>query len=141
MKRRGKSSPRAEEFARQEKPHAVQDKTGGGQPVRQCPENSGPIFGYRRTTLRENVAGVRRNPDEINDRPVRLGGRTEFGLPPSNMKGASETERPSLIERSSLGGFFYLIHVFFNFLNLRMQFFENFGLFAGKFFDAPGLLM
>src|ERR1700704_3590187 len=34
VKRRGKSSPLAEEFARQEKPHAGQDKTGGGQPVR-----------------------------------------------------------------------------------------------------------
>jgi len=34
VKRRGKSSPLAEQFARQEKPHAVQDKTEGGQPAR-----------------------------------------------------------------------------------------------------------
>src|SRR5437763_16980536 len=34
LKRRGKSSPLTEQFARQEKPHAVQDKTEGGQPAR-----------------------------------------------------------------------------------------------------------
>jgi len=34
VKRRGKSSPLAEQFARHEKPHAVQDKTEGGQPAR-----------------------------------------------------------------------------------------------------------
>src|SRR6266480_247595 len=34
VKRRGKSSPLAKQFARQEKPHAVQDKTEGGQPAR-----------------------------------------------------------------------------------------------------------
>jgi hypothetical protein len=34
LKRRGKSSPLAKQFARQEKPHAVQDKTEGGQPAR-----------------------------------------------------------------------------------------------------------
>src|SRR3954468_23733656 len=39
LKRRGKSSPLAEQSARQEKPHAVQDKTEGGPPVRQGPES------------------------------------------------------------------------------------------------------
>ena len=34
VKRRGKSSPLAEQFARHEKPHAVQDKTEEGQPAR-----------------------------------------------------------------------------------------------------------
>src|SRR5204862_8271026 len=34
LKRRGKSSPLAEQSARHEKPHAVQDKTEGGPPVR-----------------------------------------------------------------------------------------------------------
>src|SRR5207247_8843929 len=44
VKRRGKSSPLAKQFARQEKPHAVQDKTEGGQPARLT-------LGYRRTTV------------------------------------------------------------------------------------------
>src|ERR1700693_5826907 len=34
VKRRGKSSPLAKQFARHEKPHAVQDKTEEGQPAR-----------------------------------------------------------------------------------------------------------
>src|SRR5213596_98563 len=49
VKRRGKSSPLAKRFARHEKPHAVQDKTEGGQPVRL-------ILGYRRITM--TVAAV-----------------------------------------------------------------------------------
>src|SRR5205814_1655494 len=44
VKRRGKSSPLAEQFARHEKPHAVQDKTEEGQPARL-------ILGYRRITV------------------------------------------------------------------------------------------
>src|SRR6059058_6497256 len=40
VKRRGKSSPLAEQFARHEKPHVVQDKTEGGQPVRYNPRVS-----------------------------------------------------------------------------------------------------
>ena len=54
------------------------------------------ILGYRRTTVavaavydrREWLPGIRRNPGERNDHPVRHGGWTEFGLSPSNMKGA-----------------------------------------------------
>src|SRR5205823_10569459 len=65
LKRRGKSSPLAEQFARQEKPHAVQDKTEGGQPARL-------ILGYRRITIRASVSGVQlcenQKLDEINDR-------------------------------------------------------------------------
>jgi hypothetical protein len=33
VKRRGKSSPLTKQFARHEKPHAVQDKTEEGQPA------------------------------------------------------------------------------------------------------------
>src|SRR3954454_22793373 len=40
VKRRGKSSPLAEQFARHEKPHAVQDKTEEGQPARFNPRVS-----------------------------------------------------------------------------------------------------
>src|SRR3954464_14791530 len=50
LKRRGKSSPLAEQSARQEKPHAVQDKTEGGPPVRTPRILSGLILGYRRIT-------------------------------------------------------------------------------------------
>jgi hypothetical protein len=56
------------------------------------------ILGYCRITVtvaavydrREWLPGIRRNPGEINDHPVpeRFRGWTEFGLPPSNMKGA-----------------------------------------------------
>jgi hypothetical protein len=70
VKRRGKSSPLAEQFARHEKPHAVQDKTEGGQPVRL-------ILGYRRITItvaavydrRSRFSGGSRKRVEINDHP------------------------------------------------------------------------
>jgi len=64
VKRRGKSSPLAEQFARHEKPHAVQDKTEEGQPVRR-------ILGYRRIMANENSLGVRLacGTDEMNDHP------------------------------------------------------------------------
>jgi hypothetical protein len=46
------------------------------------------IPGYRRITGRASVAGVRRKLDEINDhRSGEIRG-TEFGLLPSQMKGA-----------------------------------------------------
>src|SRR5881409_1894897 len=49
VKRRGKSSPLAEQFARHEKPHAVQDKTEEGQSARMPRKISGlKILGYRR---------------------------------------------------------------------------------------------
>jgi hypothetical protein len=102
--------------------------------------NLEPISGYRRTTLRESVAGIRRDPDEINDRPVRRGGRTEFGLPPSNYEGRFGNGAPFALHLS-LRRFLDLIDSFFDFLNRRVQFFENFVLFPGKFFDAVGLLM
>src|SRR5213083_3700359 len=44
VKRRGKSSPLAEQFARHEKPHTVQDKTEEGQPARLS-------LGYRRIAV------------------------------------------------------------------------------------------
>ena len=76
VKRRGKSSPLAKQFARQEKPHAVQDRTEGGQPVRTPRILSGLTLGYRRitvpplrdrapSTLLEKVLG------EINDHPPK----------------------------------------------------------------------
>src|SRR5205814_8722060 len=93
VKRRGKSSPLADQFARHEKPHAVQDKTEGGQPVRL-------ILGYRRITANENSPGIRRNPGEINDhRPEEIR-ETEFGLPPSKYEGRfRKRRRPSLFHR------------------------------------------
>jgi hypothetical protein len=48
LKRRGKSSPLAKQFARQEKPHAVQDKTEEGQPARR----SSGIVASRRIKIR-----------------------------------------------------------------------------------------
>src|SRR5438045_6880123 len=43
--------------------------------------------------------------------------------------------------RSSLCRFFHLIDVLVNFLHRRMQFFKNFALFPGEFFDAACLLL
>ncbi len=61
------------------------------------------------------------------------------------MKGASETGRPSLYlsmsDESSFGRFFHLIDVLFDFLHRRMEFFKNFALFPGEFFDAARLLL
>jgi len=102
--------------------------------------NSGPISGYRRIALCENVVGIWRNPDEINDRPVRTADGQNSAYRHHIMKGVSETERPSLF-RLALGRFFHLIDAFFNFLNRRMQFFQNLMLFPREFFDAPGLLV
>jgi hypothetical protein len=62
VKRRGKSSPLAKQFARHEKPHAVQDKTEEGQPARL-------ILGFRRIMANESSPGARRNPGEMNDHP------------------------------------------------------------------------
>jgi len=68
VKRRGKRSPLAKQFARQEKPHAVQDKTEEGQPARLT-------LGYRRITANENPPGSQRNPGEINDHPQHFAGK------------------------------------------------------------------
>jgi hypothetical protein len=59
------------------------------------------------------------------------------------MKGASETERPSLFLRqlSGLRRFFHPIDARFDFLHRRVQFFENFVLFSGEFLDAACLLL
>src|SRR6266404_2085965 len=57
VKRRGKSSPLAEQFARQEKPHAVQDKTEGGQPARRSSGIVAPRCAQARRASRES--GVR----------------------------------------------------------------------------------
>jgi hypothetical protein len=43
--------------------------------------------------------------------------------------------------QSSLGRFFHLIDVFLDFLHRRVQFFEDFALFPGKFFNTVGLLV
>ncbi len=65
VKRRGKSSPLAQKCARHEKPHAVQDKTEEGQPVRL-------ILGYR-SHYGPAKAGPDIRPacgtDEMNDHP------------------------------------------------------------------------
>src|SRR6185436_19973545 len=59
VKRRGKSSPRPAQAGWQEKPHAVQDKTGGGQPVRQCLEEiRGRSPGIVAPRCVKNVVGV-----------------------------------------------------------------------------------
>jgi hypothetical protein len=90
VKRRGKSSPLAKQFARHEKPHAVQDKTEEGQPARLIP-------GYRRITANESSSDSRRNQGEINDHRGRHGDRTEFGLSPSKYEGRfRKRRRPSL---------------------------------------------
>jgi hypothetical protein len=59
------------------------------------------------------------------------------------MKGASETERPSLFIRQISGfcRFFHLIDVLVDLLHRRMQFFEDFVFFPGKLFDAVRLLL
>jgi hypothetical protein len=61
------------------------------------------------------------------------------------MKGASETERPSLYlsmsYQSSVGRFFHFIDVLIDFLHRRMQFLKNFALFPGEFFNATRLLL
>ena len=69
--------------------------------------------------------------DEINDRPVRRGGRTEFGLPPSHYEGRFGNGAPFAFCHSCLGRFFHLIDAFFDFLHRGVQFFENFMLFPG----------
>src|ERR1043165_6666042 len=74
LKRRGKSSPLAEQFARQEKPHAVQDKTEGGQPVRR---SSGIVASSR---LAGGVSSRTAGRDEINDHRGLRNQPTEFGL-------------------------------------------------------------
>ena len=87
VKRRGKSSPLVEQFARHEKPHAVQDKAEEGQPARFDPRVSshhGPA------TV---GSGSRRNPGEINDHPGREIGRDRIRLIAiNNMKGAFGNE-------------------------------------------------
>jgi len=87
------------------------------------------------------VAGLRRNPDEINDRPVRCDGRTEFGLPPSYYEGRFGNEASFAFCYLCLRRFFHLIDAFFDFLNGGMQFLKNLVLFPRKFFDAAGLLV
>src|SRR5207302_10323550 len=42
----------------------------------------------------EITSGVRRNPDEINDRRLEEIRETEFGLPPSNYEGRFENGAP-----------------------------------------------
>ena len=85
VKRRGKSSPLAKQFARQEKPHAVQDKTEGGQPTRL-------ILGYRRITMRASASGVPRKRGEINDHPREQSRRQNSAYRHRNMKGVFGNE-------------------------------------------------
>jgi len=56
VKRRGKSSPLAEQFARHEKPHVVQDRTEEGQPARQ---KSSGIVALRRMKIRRAFGEIR----------------------------------------------------------------------------------
>jgi hypothetical protein len=92
VKRRGKSSPLAEQFTRHEKPHVVQDKTEEGQPVRTPRSLSGLFLGYRRITADENSPGSRRNPGEINDHPREQSRRQNSAYRHRNMKGAFGNE-------------------------------------------------
>jgi len=92
VKRRGKSSPLAEQFARHEKPHAVQDKTEEGQPVRLT-------LGYRRTTANESSPGIRRNPDEMNDHQREQSRRQNSAYRHRNYEGRfRKRRRPSLFD-------------------------------------------
>jgi hypothetical protein len=92
LKRRGKSSPLAEQSARHEKPHVVQDKTEGGQPARTPRSLSGLILGYRRITVRASASGVPRKRGEINDHPREQSRRQNSAYRHQNMKGAFGNE-------------------------------------------------
>src|SRR4029453_2466243 len=92
VKRRGKSSPLAEQFARHEKPHAVQDKTEEGQPARLIP-------GDRPTTANESLPGIRRNSDEMNDHQVATATRQNSAYRHRNYEGRFRKQRrPSLYQ-------------------------------------------
>ena len=98
MKRRGKSSPLAEQFARQEKPHAVQDRTEVGQPVRR----SSGIVASRWTGAAPKAfgaghgsPGVPRKRGEINDHPPKKFG-DRIRLIAIEMGALSETKAPFL---------------------------------------------
>jgi hypothetical protein len=93
VKRRGKSSPLAEQFARHEKPHAVQDKTEEGQPARL-------ILGYRRTRANENSPGIRPacGTDEMNDHQREQSRRQNSAYRHRNYEGRfRKRRRPSLL--------------------------------------------
>ena len=68
VKRRGKSSPLAEQFARHEKPHAVQDKTEEGQPVRFNPR----VSSHHVPRLRDGRSSRDCGTGEMNDHPQHL---------------------------------------------------------------------
>ena len=59
----------------------------------------------------------------------------------SELSTSSATPAAVRPARSSLCRFFHLIDVLVNFLHRRMQFFKNFALFFGEFFDAVRLLL
>ena len=91
----------------------------------------------------EITSGVRRNPDEINDRRLEEIRATEFGLPPSNYEGRFGNGAPFalfigevLIKLQSI---LSLYRRPLRFLHRRIQFLKNFVLFSGEFFDAVGL--
>src|SRR5262249_55067952 len=65
VKWRGKSSPLAEKFARQEKPHAVQDKTEEGQPARKNPR----VSSHHVPRLRDGRSSRDCGTGEMNDHP------------------------------------------------------------------------
>ena len=89
VKRRGKSSPRPAVSERQEKPHAVQDKTGGGQPVRHARRNSGRSPGIVAPRCVITVSGRREKfRNEINDRPGEKSGGQNSAYRHHIMKGA-----------------------------------------------------
>src|SRR5205814_7045173 len=74
---------------------------------------------------------------KINDRHPEVIWGTEFGLPPSNLKGASETERPSLFpKRWQLcqllpRGLLHLIDGFIDFLHGGVHLLQDLVLFPG----------
>jgi hypothetical protein len=59
----------------------------------------------------------------------------------SELSTSSATPAAVRLARSSLCRFFHLIDVLVNFLHRRMQFFKNFALFPGEFFDAACLFL
>ena len=58
-----------------------------------------------------------------------------------NYEGRFGNGAPFAFCHSCLGRFFHLIDAFFDFPHRWVQFFENFVLFLGKFFNAVGLLV
>ena len=103
MKRRGKSSPLVKQFARHEKPHAVQDKQRKGS----RPDKT---LGYRRTTANESSPGIRPacGTDEMNDHQREQSRRQNSAYRHRNYEGRFRNRRrPSLFRRQFAKGIAY----------------------------------